>query len=33
MMDLIMIIILLVSFGIIKFFADWCQSQVEIKKN
>ena len=33
MMDLIMIGILLGSFGLIKLFADFCESQIEPKKN
>ena len=33
MMDLIMIGILLGSFGLIKLFADFCESQLEPKKN
>ena len=31
-MDLIMIGILLASFGLVKLFADFCESQVESKK-
>lgn len=33
MMDLIMIGILLGSFGLIKLLADFCESQIEPKKN
>ena len=33
MMDLIMIGILLGSFGLIKLFAVFCESQIEPKKN
>ena len=33
MMDLIMIGILLGSFGLIKLFADFCEPQIEPKKN
>lgn len=33
MMDLIMIGILLGSFGLIKLFADFCESQIGPKKN
>lgn len=32
MMDLIMIAILLISFGLIKLFADFCESQVDSNK-
>lgn len=32
MMDLIMIGILLVSFGLVKIFADFCESQIETRK-
>lgn len=32
MMDLIMIGVLLGSFGVVKLFADFCESQVEPKK-
>lgn len=32
MMDIIMVGILIISFGVIKLFADWCQSQIEPKK-
>lgn len=32
MMDVIMGGILLLSFGALKLFTDWCQSQVEVKK-
>lgn len=33
MMDLIMIGILLLSFGLVKLFADFCESQVDSKNN
>ena len=33
MMDLILIGILLGSFGLIKLFADFCESQIKTKKN
>lgn len=32
MMDLIMIGILIISFGLIKVFADFCESQIETGK-
>lgn len=32
MMDVIMVGILLLSFGVLKLFTDWCQTQVENKK-
>lgn len=32
MMDVMMIGVLLISFGILKLFTDWCQSQIESKK-
>lgn len=32
MMDIIMVGVLLVSFGALKLFVDWCQSQIEPKK-
>lgn len=32
MMDIIMVGVLLVSFGVLKLFTDWCQSQVDPKK-
>lgn len=32
MMDIAMILILLGSFGLVKLFADFCESQVESKE-
>lgn len=32
MMDLIMILILLISFGLVKLFADFCERQIEQKE-
>lgn len=32
MMDLIMIAVLLVSFGLVKIFADFCEDQIESKE-
>lgn len=32
MMDVLMVAVLLICFGSMKLFADWCSSQVDKKK-
>lgn len=32
MMDVIMVAVLLVCFGSMKLFADWCEKQVKVQK-